>query len=268
MHKTLHHPEFEGGSYIDTGEGFPVVLIHGFPEDATIFSSQEEYLKDHYRLIIPDLPGSGSSPRIKDISIEEMAAYVHVILENEQISNCIVIGHSMGGYITLAFAEKYPELLKGYGFFHSTAFADSEEKKQGRMRSIEFMKSHGAQTFVQQMVPGLFSPAFKKDHLDIVRKIIKNSEKIRTEVLIDYYNAMLKRPERTYILRQSKVPVLFIFGKDDTIIPLESSINQACLPPVSSVQIFDKTGHMGMIENKWANEVLKDFITFCTSYHS
>ena len=95
--------------YKTTGTGSPVVLIHGFAEDSTIWDNQVDFLKDKYRLIIPDLPGSGKSELItnNDTSLEDYAAIIKQILDKEKIETCIMIGHSMGGYITLAFAEKY-----------------------------------------------------------------------------------------------------------------------------------------------------------------
>lgn len=110
------------------GEGQPIVLLHGFAEDGDIWDQQAVYLKNNYLLIIPDLPGSGRSELSDDVSMEAMAGAVYAILEKEKVAEVIMIGHSMGGYVTLAFAERFPSLLKAFGLFHSTAFADSEEK--------------------------------------------------------------------------------------------------------------------------------------------
>ena len=112
------------------GNGKPVVLIHGFGEDGEVWKNQIEFLKDKFQLIIPDLPGSGKSEMINDMSMEGMAEVIYSIIHEEKIKSCILIGHSMGGYITLAFAEKYPEYLTAFGLFHSTAYADNEEKRK------------------------------------------------------------------------------------------------------------------------------------------
>lgn len=110
------------------------MLIHGFGEDAAIWNNQTEYLKDKFQLIIPDLPGSGKSEMTDDMSMEGMAEVIHSIIRQEDIDACTVIGHSMGGYITLAFAEKYPDYLSAFGLFHSTAYADSDEKNHPPQR--------------------------------------------------------------------------------------------------------------------------------------
>src|SRR5690348_5403533 len=119
-------------SYSVEGEGKAVVLLHGFAEDRRIWNNQAAFLKNQFKLIIPDLPGSGKSGLLTyktSISVDNYADCIHALLKEEQIEQCILLGHSMGGYITLAFAEKFAYLLKAFGFVHSTAFADSEEKK-------------------------------------------------------------------------------------------------------------------------------------------
>ena len=145
--------------YRVTGTGKTVVLIHGFGEDGEIWNEQVDHLKDHFRVIIPDIPGSGKwavdSWQLTD-SIEGYAEIIKAILGEEKIKACTMIGHSMGGYITLAFAEKYPAALNAFGLVHSTAFADSEEKKLARLKSIEFIKANGAYEFLKTSIPGLF----------------------------------------------------------------------------------------------------------------
>ena len=151
------------------GEGKTLVLIHGFAEDGNIWNGLSNQLKDNFRLIIPDIPGSGKSTILnnsqREVSIDDYAKVIFQILKKENSTTCTIIGHSMGGYITLAFANKYPDLLAGFGLFHSTAFADSEEKKQTRRKAIEFIKNNGAYAFLRTSIPSFsissrcFSPA-------------------------------------------------------------------------------------------------------------
>src|SRR5580704_12222233 len=120
------------------GKGIPVMLIHGFAEDSGIWDLQADLLAKNCCLIRPDLPGSGKSFILDDAeadpvkklpeTMEEYADGLKSILDAENIASCIMIGHSMGGYVSLAFAEKYPDQLSALGLFHSTSFADSEEK--------------------------------------------------------------------------------------------------------------------------------------------
>src|ERR1700728_3502684 len=144
QHKKIDYKDCEI-YYKIIGKGKPVLFLHGFAEDGNVWQYQIDFLKDHYQIIVPDIPGSGRSSIADWINnIDSLAESVKAILDEEQIINCTVIGHSLGGYITLALAEKYPKLLNGFGLFHSSAFADTEEKKQARLKSIDFIKTNGA----------------------------------------------------------------------------------------------------------------------------
>src|SRR5688500_8385113 len=134
-------------AYQVVGSGPVVVLVHGFGEDGNIWQQQVQRLQLNFTVIVPHLPGSGVSQLGEDMSIEGMAAAVNAVLEAEEVKQCVMIGHSMGGYITLAFAEQFKRVLKGFGLFHSTAFVDSDEKKETRQKGIEFIGKHGAQAF-------------------------------------------------------------------------------------------------------------------------
>jgi pimeloyl-ACP methyl ester carboxylesterase len=249
--------------YRVTGTGKPVVLLHGFAEDGTIWQHQVEALQQHYRLIVPDLPGSGRSGMSQDMSMEGLAAAVHQIIDDELPGNetFVMIGHSMGGYITLAFAEKYPERLKGIGLFHSTAYADSDEKKATRQKGIEFMLQHGSALFIQQTTPNLFSPIFKGEHPEVIEEIIERYSNFSNETLVQYYKSMMDRPDRTNILKKSTWPVLLIAGEHDTAIPVGHVMQQSYLPSLSYIHLLKHSGHMGMLEEQeLSNRFLANFL--------
>jgi pimeloyl-ACP methyl ester carboxylesterase len=166
------------------------------------------------------------------------------------LGGAIIIGHSMGGYITLALAAKYPDLLQGFGLFHSTAFADSDEKKTARRRSIEFMQTHGSDEFIRQSTPNLFTEAYRIKNNAILEDMIARYSNFDPLALIAYYEAMIQRPDRTAVLKSFNKPILFIIGKNDKAIPFEDSMKQCHLPQLASVQILEKAAHMGMWEEK------------------
>src|SRR5215471_4780390 len=164
------------------GEGPLVIMLHGVPFDGSLFQTQVEALQG-FKFIVPDLPGSGASEMIDDMSMEGMAEVIKHILDAESslhvhyvqntnsnsvfnsearrlvasplagsrkgAGGAVLIGHSMGGYISLAFAEKYPSYLAGLGLFHSTAYPDSEERKTTRKKAIETIKNNGACDFLK-----------------------------------------------------------------------------------------------------------------------
>ncbi len=236
--------------YTDTGEGQPVVLLHGFAEDHTVWKYQFDELKDHCRLIIPDLPGSSRSEMLEKehVSIEDYAHCIVAILQKESIGACILIGHSMGGYVALAFANIFPDMLIGLGLIHSTAFADSEEKKEMRRKAIAVIGDKGAFAFIKNTTPTLFTTAFKEQHSDSVSELVEGGKAFKKEVLQQYYAAMASRPDGTNLLREIEVPVLFVIGETDGAAPLSDLLNQVHLPAISSIHIMPETGHMGFWE--------------------
>ena len=140
------------------GSGTPVVLIHGFAEDHSIWRYQIEALSKKHQIITPDIPGSGKSEAMEDeeINIEDFAEAIDKVIEAEKIDQFILMGHSMGGYISLAYLEMFPEKIKALGLIHSTSFADSETKKQNRKKSIEFIKNNGSEPFLKTIIPDLY----------------------------------------------------------------------------------------------------------------
>ncbi len=245
------------------GNGPTVVLIHGFGEDGTIWDKQVEALKHSFQLIVPDLPGSGDSPLLNtSCTMEILAESIYAILQGESITSTVVIGHSMGGYITLAVAEKYPQLLKAFGLFHSSAYPDNEEKKEARRKSIGFIQQQGAPKFIEQLIPKLFSEGFKQENPLIVRELIHRYTNFSAEALVQYYEAMMQRPDRTKQLKEFEGPILIIMGKHDSAIPLDDNLSQSHLPRVAYIQLLEKSGHMGMLEEtEKANKFLQKFLT-------
>ena len=237
--------------YRTIGIGRPIVLIHGFGEDGDIWKNQIEFLKDHFQLIIPDLPGSGKSAVINSqlvVGIEDYAEVVKIILAEEKIEECMMIGHSLGGYITLAFAEKYPDQLSSFGLVHSSAFADNEEKKATRLKSIEFIKKHGAHEFLRSSIPELFTEGWTTANRAIVDDLVEKSRLFTDEAIIQYYRAMINRPDRTAVLKNFSKPILFIIGEHDKAVPFQQSMQQCYLPAISHIHILGNTAHMGMLE--------------------
>jgi pimeloyl-ACP methyl ester carboxylesterase len=253
-------------AYRMEGSGEAIVLLHGFGEDSNIWNAQIDHLKEKYLVIVPDIPGSGGSSMLDGLSqavtIGDYAVCIQALLLHEKIEACYLFGHSMGGYIALAFVDLYPNLVKAFGLVHSTAYADNEEKKQNRQRGIEMMETYGAHAFLKNTIPNLFGAAFKEQHPEAVERLINEAQQFTKEACQQYYTAMLNRPDRSATLKNSKQPVLFIAGTEDIAAPVNDVLEQSKLPSVSYIHVLDKVGHMGMIEAaEKTNQYLEEFVS-------
>jgi pimeloyl-ACP methyl ester carboxylesterase len=262
---------FETAEYIihyrKIGEGQPVVLLHGFGEDSHIWDAQIDALQHICCLFVPDLLGTGESKWKNEnvqnptLSIEYLASTIAALLAAENGTNCIVLGHSMGGYITLALAEKQPQLLKAFGLIHSTAFADSEAKKETRQKSIAFMQANGAMAFLKTSIPGLYASAFREANPLKIEAHLQAAANCSLVSLIGYTESMRDRPDRTIVLANAQKPVLFVMGTEDIAAPLNDVLKQCYLPRVSYIHILANVGHLGMVEEpKKMNAILQNFI--------
>ena len=252
------------------GQGKPVLLLHGFGEDGSVWERQVQALKNNYRLIIPDIPGSGKSELVVNGTIETYAEIIKEILAFERSQGSrpgadfelvSLIGHSMGGYIALAFAEKYSQYLNSFGLFHSSAFADADEKKATRKKAIEFIQEKGAVAFLKTSIPGLFNETFDAENKPVILSLISKATNFTEAALVQYYEAMIARPDRVHVLKNFTKPVLFIIGEHDKAVPLQSSLEQCYVPAISHVHILQNAAHMGMYEETAkVNLVLDNFL--------
>ena len=236
-------------SYQLQGEGKAVVLLHGFCESKHVWHNIVADLSKIFKVISIDLPGFGESELCSDKpSIENFARSVQDVLIHLQVESSVLIGHSMGGYVALALAELFPSNIQGLILFHSSATADNEEKKDKRNKSIEFVKNQGSDSFVQMLLPTLFKEDNKTVFASELAQLIAQGSIILPQAIIDALTAMRDRKDRTEILKNVEFPVLYIIGKFDAAIPLQTSLEQCHLAKDSQAYFLSESGHMGMIE--------------------
>ncbi|RYY92628.1 MAG: alpha/beta fold hydrolase [Chitinophagaceae bacterium] len=246
----------------DNSATTPLVLLHGFGEDSRVWDRQAP-LAEHCRLLTPDLPGSGNTAAPETWSMESLAEAVRDRLDAEGINRCMLVGHSMGGYVALAFAERWPERLLGLGLFHSTSFADTAAKVDTRRKGIDFIRRQGADAFMKTSTPNLYSPATRERRPELIEKSMAEATGMDPDALIGYYEAMIARPDRTHVLKEAEIPVLFILGRHDNAVPLADGLAQCHLPRVSQVHLLEEAGHMGMREcPEQANQHLLTYLRF------
>ena len=178
-----------------------------------------------------------------------MAEVVNEVVEKEGISKCTIVGHSMGGYVSLAFAELFEKKLNGIVLFHSQAGADDDEAKINRNRTIKIVENNHAK-FIRSFIPSLFTEENAVKFSSEIKRIIDSSLHTKNEGIIAALAGMRDRNDYLDLLTQLKIPVFFIAGKKDSRIPLEKINQQILLPGISEALILDNVGHMGFIEAK------------------
>ena len=256
-------PGPNGIFYRKSGAGPAVILLHGFPASGILWHNIGEELSASFTVIIPDLPGSGNSPLNTETNISDMAGMVNAIMDHEGIEKAVIAGHSMGGYVALAFAGLYPEKIAGLSLVHSSTEADDEDKKKTRRKSIDLIKNGGKDLFISQMIPNLFSPAFKQSHPLIVKHQVEQSLEMEARGMINFYNAMLTRPDSTELLVNAHFPLQWISGFDDNIIPNKKILGKCHTSGINFVSFYNNCGHMSMLEApEKLTKDLKDIINY------
>ncbi len=246
-------------SFRQYGNGKPIIFLHGFPMNQTVWNDFVPLLSDHYRVITVDLPGFGKSSMPESpFTIDMIADSLLRWLLAEKIYDSTLIGHSLGGYVALAMVEKKPELFSGLCLFHSTAFADTVEKKESRLKVIDFIKTNGVLAFTSNFIAPLFADQNHKA-IRVVQKIAVQSVH---DAVVGYTLAMRNRPDRISVLKNLEIPVLFITGKADAGISADSILNQAEQCKLPEVHILKKVAHMGMFEEPEATaRIIRSFVS-------
>ncbi|MGL1888328.1 MAG: alpha/beta hydrolase [Reichenbachiella sp.] len=248
-----------------SGKGPSIVFIHGFCESLNIWKAFEQLLSKQFQIVLIDLPGHGKSPlKHPDFSIDDIADQVHDELMIRGIDQYFLIGHSLGGYVSLALADLYEEHVNGLGLFSSTTFADDEDKKKVRDKVKNYILEHGVKSFMESFVAGLFAPANQKKlarEIDILKLEACNTP---PESVIGYSMAMKNRPDRTAILGKFKKPVFVIAGERDMAVKLEISKKMIDLIQNGDSLILKGAGHNGFLENE--KESLEFINSFLSKY--
>ena len=246
-------------SYTDTGKGTAVVLLHGFLENKTMWNSLVPQMAGKYRVITIDLLGHGhTDPQGYVHTMEDNADLVHTVLSELRLRKVILVGHSMGGYVALAFAELYPEMVKAIVLLNSTAKADSAERKKNRDRAINAVKENYA-TFVRMSVVNLFSEANRDRLKDEIEQVKEQALRTPLQGVIASLEGMKIRKDREKIMHDGEFPFLLVLGEKDEVLPIKDTAKLADHPTTKLVTFPD--GHMSTVENRdEIGDVLLEFL--------
>lgn len=233
-----------------------LVLLHGFCEDSSVWDKMWPLL-DGIPVIRMDLPGFGASDLAAHPGTDVYADSIFNALQLLGVQKCMLVGHSLGGYIALEYMNRHPEHLSAVSLFHSHPYPDNEERIIVRRRGIEMLRQGKRDLYVSQLFPGLFAPTFAAEHPEIIQKMIEMGKKQHPEGIIAALETMISRPAFLQTLEQASCPVQFLLGSADALIPLDGALRAAALPAVCDLHIIPGVGHMGMWE---APEVCAGFL--------
>ena len=263
-HAVLINGRRIGYEHNEADTGLPLVLLHGFCEDSTLWDPVAGELRD-IQVVRIDLPGFGASDPPLSPGMETYADAVCAVLNELSIDRCVLIGHSMGGYTTLAFAEKYAERLAGFGLFHSHPYQDTEEAKENRRRGIAMLQSGKRDLYVTQLFPGLFASEFAASQPGVVAQLIEQGKRQSAEGIVAALEGMIDRRDHQNTLGSAACPVLFLLGSEDPIATPARVLAASMLANTADVHVLQGVGHMAMFEAPEKTvDIVRQFWDFCT----
>ena len=230
-------------AYTRLGNGTPLMLVHGFPLDSSSWNELIPYLKDHFDLILPDLRGFGKSTTVESpYTLSDMADDLAGLLDHLGVEKTALAGHSMGGYISLAYAKKYPQRVIGLGLVASQAAADAPEGKERRYKTAADVAEKGVGVVVEAMTPKLSADVRVQE---FVRGVIERQSK---QAVIGALKAMAEREDAMPILSSFNFPLVLIHGDADQLIPIERAKEIKSANPSATLLELKGAGHMPMME--------------------
>jgi pimeloyl-ACP methyl ester carboxylesterase len=249
-------------SFSDQGTGTAVVLIHGFLENTTMWKNVVPEISKRNRVVTIDLLGHGKTDCLGSIhTMELFAETITALLKELRIRKCILVGHSLGGYIALAFAEKHPQKVKGLCLMNATSNEDTSERKALRLRANK-MIANNFRNVVRMSFANLFGPKSKTIFKEEIELAISEALQTSMQGYIAAQEGMRIRVNRNHVLTENSFKKLLIIGKKDPLLDFETSLDEA--KKTNSAIVVFPNGHMPHIENKLVlNDALKAFIKIC-----
>ena len=250
----------------ESGQGDALLFLHAFPLSRQMWRPQMESLQDAFHVIAPDLRGTGKvSPHMSTHaggqSIESMADDVAAMLDALEIESAVLCGLSIGGYIALAFARKYPHRLNALILADTQSGADTPEARAKRDENIAFMQDHSSREFIEKMLPNLISATTRDEQPQVVEQMIEMASQVPREGLISTLKALRDRPDATPQLSEITVPTLVIVGAEDAITPPDVARDLANGISGARLEIIDHAGHLSNLEQpEKFNACLRDFL--------
>jgi pimeloyl-ACP methyl ester carboxylesterase len=251
--------------WMEEGRGAPLVFLHGFPFSSAMWGPQVVHFSRHYRVIVPDLRGFGKTsldPEKQTSTMELMADDVAALLDHLKLSRVVLVGFSMGGYISFPFYRKYPQKVRALVLCDTRSEADTDEGKAGRHALIKEVGEKGSTAAADAMIPRLFGPDSYRRQQETVAQIAGLIGRTHPAAIIAAAAGIAERPDSTELLSQIEVPALVMVGRDDVITPVEGARKMAAQLPDWQLSVIPNAGHMSNLENPgFFNQALDSFLS-------
>lgn len=241
-----------------------LVLLHGFLQSLEVWSSYVLTYMHHMRVVTIDLPGHGLTDSFDDVhSMDLMARVVKAVLDEAGVDQCVMVGHSLGGYVALAFADLYPYSLRGLGLINSHALPDSPQQCEAREAVCRQVLENRA-SYVVGFIPTLFHEKNRASLSQDIKDLQDQCLETRVESIVASQCGMMQRPSRINVLGRLEVPTLFVYGKGDSRIPLEVALSQAMEARHAEILLLENVGHMAFIEEReYVKPRIRNFVDTC-----
>jgi pimeloyl-ACP methyl ester carboxylesterase len=247
-------------AYTDTGKGKPLILIHAFPTDKQLWAPQQDGLKNNFRIITLDLWGFGksSSANGQAITMSDYADEVKQLMDQLHIQKAVIGGESMGGYVAIAFLEKYPDQVEGLVLSDTQSIADNPETKEKREISAVDILEHGTANMISGFMPKALSPNASEENKEFLKHIL---EAQKPDAIASALRGMALRQDISDLLANSVLPILIITGDKDTLISPQQSKNMHAIAKNSKLVVLTNAGHLSSLEqpDKWNQAVIQTF---------
>ena len=248
MEKTI---DYQGTSiwYSVEGNGQALLFLHGYLENSDVWDGFSKRFQGEYKVICMDIPGHGRSGILGEIhEMSEMARTVKKVLDAEMIAKVTLFGHSLGGYVVMAFVHQFPDMTRGYALFHSTFFADNDEKKLNRDREISLVACGKKMQIIHTNIPKAFADDNLERMADQVARVKGIAALNADEGIIALLQGMKNRIDYAPLVRNENIPHLIIWGMKDNYIGSEVFEKMIKISPHATVIILKNSGHMGFLE--------------------
>jgi Predicted hydrolases or acyltransferases (alpha/beta hydrolase superfamily) len=248
-------------AYDDAGKGQPVLLLHGFPFNRTMWRAQVEALQGAYRFITPDLRGHGETEIAETATMDEMAEDAAALLDELKIERAVVGGLSMGGYVTLAFYQKFPERVRALILADTRPQDDTDEAKKAREQQALKALQEGMTPIADGLLPKLIAEETFEELPEVAARLREMMHGMDARGTAAALRGMAQRKDRTALLRKIDVPTLIIVGSRDAITPPEVSHEMQSEIRGSRLEIMEGAGHVSNLERPAEfNRALQEFL--------